>query len=190
VLLEISKEVEVPAAPDACWQLINDVPRLSGCIPGVSDVREVEPGQQYTATVTDKLGPFRLQLPVTIAVQERDEPRKLVAELRGNDGRGQARVQGRLEASLEPTGQGTRFGLSVRMEVLGRLASLGATPMRRRTDEIFAQFARSCREGELSLSPCHSERRAKNLLPAEGARILRRCGSSELHDKQADMSSP
>ena len=112
------------------------------------DVRELQEGQ-YSATVTDKLGPFRLQLPVTISIQELQEPSRLAAELRGNDGRGQARVHGRLETTLEPSAAGTRLQLHVHMEVLGRLASLGATPMRRRTDEIFAQFVERVRQ-ELS----------------------------------------
>ncbi|HLQ34298.1 MAG TPA: SRPBCC domain-containing protein [Chloroflexota bacterium] len=148
MLLEISKDTEVPAVPAECWQLISDLPRLSGCIPGVSDVRQLQEGQ-YSATVTDKLGPFRLQLPLTISIQELDEPSRLAAELRGSDGRGQARVHGRLEATLEPSGAGTRLLLNVHMEVLGRLASLGATPMRRRTDEIFGKFV-ECLRQELS----------------------------------------
>jgi carbon monoxide dehydrogenase subunit G len=45
-------------------------------------------------------------------------------------------------------GTGARIALSMRMEVLGKLASLGAAPMRRRADEIFSKFAR-CVEAEL-----------------------------------------
>lgn len=144
MLLDVSKEVEVPVKEDVCWQLINDVPRLSGCIPGVSDVKELEP-DHYSATVTDKLGPFRLQLPVRITISERGNGQKLTAELTGNDGRGLARVQGRLEVTLQPSGQGTRLLLGMRLDVLGRLAALGATPMRRRADEIFGLFVECVR---------------------------------------------
>jgi uncharacterized protein len=142
VLLEISKETEVAADPHASWALVSDVPRLSGCIPGVSDVRELEPNKRYAATVTDKLGPFRLQLPVEIAIQSLEEPSRLTAELTGNDGRGQARVKGTIEALLQPAGEGTKLGLNAHLEVLGKLAALGATPMRRRADDIFAEFVR------------------------------------------------
>ncbi len=142
MLLEISKETEVGASPAASWALVSDLPRLSGCIPGVSDVREIEPHTRYAATVTDKLGPFRLQLPVEIAIQALEEPTRLSAELTGNDGRGQARVKGSIEALLEPAGSGTRLSLNAHLEVLGKLAALGATPMRRRADDIFAEFVR------------------------------------------------
>ncbi|MFI5266764.1 MAG: CoxG family protein [Chloroflexota bacterium] len=142
MLLEISKETEVGASPQASWSLVSDIPRLSGCIPGVSDVREIEADKQYAATVTDKLGPFRLQLPVEIAIQTLEEPNRLAVELTGNDGRGQARVKGSIEALLQPARGGTKLNLNAHLEVLGKLAALGATPMRRRADDIFAEFVR------------------------------------------------
>jgi carbon monoxide dehydrogenase subunit G len=140
VLLEVKKIADVDAPQAAAWALVRDVPRLSGCIPGVSDLRVLEPDRRYAAIVSDKLGPFRLQVPVQLELKTVDEPRQLVAELSGNDSRGQARVRGALDAELEPTNGGTRLVLSMRLEVLGRLAVLGAAPMRRRADEIFQEF--------------------------------------------------
>lgn len=142
MLLEIAKNTEVAASSEAAWTLIGNLPRLSACIPGLSELREIEPDTRYTATVTDRLGPFRLQLPVEIAVRAREEPRRLEAELTGNDGRGQARVTGSVEALLESSVAGTRLEVKARLEVLGKLAALGATPMRRRADDIFAEFVR------------------------------------------------
>jgi carbon monoxide dehydrogenase subunit G len=142
VLLDVKKTTDVSASPSAAWALIRNVPRLSGCIPGVSDLREIEPDKRYAAVVADKLGPFKVQIPVQIELQTIDEPRQIVAELTGNESKGQARVRGTLDATLAPLDQGTRLELSMRMEVLGRLAALGAGPMRRRADEIFNEFVR------------------------------------------------
>jgi carbon monoxide dehydrogenase subunit G len=142
VLLEVKKSTDVDAAPAAAWALIRDVRRLSGCIPGVTDLAELEPDKRYSAVVAEKLGPFKLQIPVQIELQKVDEPRQIVAELTGNESKGQARVRGTLDATLEPLETGTRLELSMHMEVLGRLAALGAGPMRRRTDEIFNEFVR------------------------------------------------
>ena len=142
MLLEIRKEAAIAASEQACWELVGDARRLSGCIPGVSGLTEVEPEKQYKATISDKLGPFRLQLPVTIAITEREAPTRIVAEITGDDGRGQARVKGRLEAALAPVAEGTSLVANATIEVLGKLAALGATPMRRRADETFTTFVR------------------------------------------------
>jgi carbon monoxide dehydrogenase subunit G len=151
VLLEITKVAEVGAAPADAWSLIRDVPRLSGWIPNVSDLEVVDEDRQYRAVVADKVGPFRVQVPVQIELLDVDAPRRIVASLVGNDRGNLARVRGTLEAAVEPVADeaGARLTLGVRLEVLGRLATLGAAPMRRRADEIFGEFAR-CLERELS----------------------------------------
>ncbi len=137
MLLDITKTTPVP---EGAWTLIGDVPKLSACVPGLSALKETEP-DHYTATITDKLGPFRLQLPLRFAVT-RSEGR-LVADVTGNDGRGQARVKGTIEARLE----GDTLTVTASIDVLGKLAALGATPMRRRADDIFAEFVRRVDEG-------------------------------------------
>jgi len=48
-------------------------------------------------------------------------------------------MQVALAPSAEGTGTGMRFEANV--EVLGKLATLGAVPMRRRTAQLFAEFA-------------------------------------------------
>ena len=142
MLLEIAKSADVAASVGASWELIHDVPRLVGCIPGVSDLKQLEDPRHYSAVVSEKLGPFKLQFPVHIAIQSEEPPRHIVAELTGADGKGQARVKGQLEGTLEAAGEGARLNLNVQMEILGKLVSLGAAPMRRRADEIFSEFVR------------------------------------------------
>jgi carbon monoxide dehydrogenase subunit G len=101
--------------------------------------------------VSDQLGPFKLSVPVEIEVESVDEPRRLSAVVTGTDRRGQARINGTLSADIEPLDSGTRIALSMRMEILGKLATLGASPIRRRADEIFSRFAK-CIQVELGAS--------------------------------------
>lgn len=146
VLLEVTKATDVAASQATAWALLRDVPRLSACIPRVTNLQEVEANRRYTAVVADKLGPFGLQVPVRIEVESVEEPRRIVAQLAGDDSKGQARVRGSLEATIDPASQpdqpGCALRFTMRMEVLGKLATLGAAPMRRRADEIFNEFVR------------------------------------------------
>jgi uncharacterized protein len=145
MLLDLKKETDVAATPQAAWALIRDVPRLSGCIPNVAGLKVLEPNKRYSAVVAEKLGPFKLQVPVQIELLSVEDQSRITAELSGNDSRGQARVKGTLEAGLAPLESGTRLALSMQLEVLGKLAALGAAPMRRRADEIFNEFVRRVR---------------------------------------------
>ncbi|HYY87938.1 MAG TPA: SRPBCC domain-containing protein [Chloroflexota bacterium] len=141
MILEVSKVTQLDVPPATTWALLRDVPRLSACIPKVSDVREVEPERRYAAVVADRIGPFSLAVPVTIEVREVEPPRRITAALAGDDRKGQARVRGTLEATADAAdGSSTALSLSMKMELLGRLATLGAVPIRRRADEVFKEF--------------------------------------------------
>ncbi|MCC6176990.1 MAG: hypothetical protein IT305_16895 [Chloroflexi bacterium] len=155
MLLELSRVVDVGAAPPAAFAFIRDVPRLTGCVPNVADLRALDADRRYAATVSDKLGPFRLSVPIEIDVRDVEDGRRIVAGLTGADNKGQARVKGDLQATVEPHDNGSRVALGMRLEVLGRLASLGALPMRRRADELFAEFARRL-QAELGAAPANS----------------------------------
>ena len=120
MLLEVTRTTEVNVSPAVVWALVHDVKRLTGCLPNVSDLR----------------------VPVEIELRAIEEPRRIVAGLSGADSRGQARVKGDLEAVVEPNGEGARLTLGMKVEVLGKLATLGAAPMRRRADELFGDFVR------------------------------------------------
>jgi uncharacterized protein len=137
--LDLERTVLVRAPLAEAWALLRDVPRLGACIPKVSDLRELEPEKRYAAVVADRIGPFALSVPVTIQVTALESPR-LAADLTGDDKRGQARVRGTLEAIAAETEGGTELQLRMQMEVLGKLATLGAVPIRRRADEIFSEF--------------------------------------------------
>jgi carbon monoxide dehydrogenase subunit G len=149
VLLEVSRVSDVGAAPPVAWSFIRDVERLTGCIPNVSDLRTLDPDRRYSAVVSDQLGPFKLSVPVEIELEAIDEPHSISAAVTGTDRRGQARINGTLGANIQPFEAGTRIALTMRMEVLGKLATLGAAPMRRRADDIFSKFA-ACLTSELA----------------------------------------
>ena len=140
MLLEIEKQADIAVAPEAAWILLRDFRGLATCIPNVADLEEMEPDRRYGAIISDKIGPFRVTVPVQIAIETIEPPRRIVAAISGNDARGQARLKGNLKATVDPEGNGTRLVVSTRIDVLGKLASLGAAPMRRRADQIFDEF--------------------------------------------------
>ena len=148
MLLEVSRASDVEATPPVAWSFIRDVARMTACIPNVSELRTLESDRRYSALVNDQLGPFKISVPVEIELQAVEEPRRISAAVTGADRRGQARINGTLGAQIDALESGTRIALSMRVEVLGKLATLGAAPMRRRADEIFTRFAQ-CVQAEL-----------------------------------------
>lgn len=53
------------------------------------------------------------------------------------------RVTGSLRVTLSPAAPSTRMRFEADIEILGKLATFGAVPIRRRVAEKFAEFARN-----------------------------------------------
>jgi carbon monoxide dehydrogenase subunit G len=143
VLLEISKSVTLDKPTDVVWAVVRDPARVASCISNVRDFEQRDAAAPFTATIEDKLGPFKVEVPVTIEIAEDDTARRMTANIAGNDKRGQARVRGEVAAIVVPAGGGSVLELTSHIEVLGRLAALGAVPMRRRADQIFDVFVQN-----------------------------------------------
>lgn len=143
--LKVSEELLLDASPEDVWKLLRDTPRLTGLLPGVESVKPLdEPGvEAYAATASDRIGPFKVTFNLEVRVADVREPSLLRAALRGADSLGINRVTGSLEISLAPSGPGTQMHFSATVEILGKLATLGAVPVRRRTAQSFAVFARN-----------------------------------------------
>jgi carbon monoxide dehydrogenase subunit G len=145
MLLKVSEELNLDASPDDVWRLLRDTPRLAGLLPGVERVTPLnEPGvEAYRAEASDRIGPFKVALNMEIRVSEAREPSFLNASLKGSDSIGLNRVTGSLRVTLSPAASSTRMQFEVDIEILGKLATLGAVPIRRRATEKFAEFARN-----------------------------------------------
>jgi len=91
--------------------------------------------------VVEKVGPFRLNLKLAVTVVKAVEPYLIEAELNGADAKSQNRLSGTLRAELkERESARTVLNVDASVEVMGKLAALGAAPIRRRANELFAQF--------------------------------------------------
>jgi len=145
MLLEITKTLALDRPPSEVWAFLLTPERVAACIPNVQDFRPASSADHFTAVIADRLGPFKLQVPVMIDISRDLEARQIHARIAGDDGAGQARVRGELTATLQGEGDRSGLVLASRVEVLGRMAALGAVPMRRRADQVFDVFAQNLR---------------------------------------------
>jgi carbon monoxide dehydrogenase subunit G len=145
MLLKLSEELILGASVDEVWKLLRDTPRLTRLLPGVDSVAPVnEDGKEaYAATVSEKIGPFKITMNLDVRLTEAVEPTLLKASLKGADSMGLNRMTGSMQVVLSPVSSGTQMHFEASIEVLGKLATLGAVPIRRRTTQVFAEFARN-----------------------------------------------
>jgi carbon monoxide dehydrogenase subunit G len=145
VLLILGEILPLNAPIDEVWKLLRDTPRLTGLLPGVENVLPLkEDGNEaYTAKVNEKIGPFKITMNLEVRVTEAVEPSLLKASIKGADSMALNRMTGSMQVALSAATSGTQMNFEASIEVLGKLATLGAAPIRRRTTQLFAEFAKN-----------------------------------------------
>lgn len=150
--MKFDQAVVLQADVQSVWGLLWNVERLATCIPGCQGAEPVEPGKRYRATVTQKVGPFQLKVPLEILVQEAREPTQLKARATGQDPRVATRVTVDLDLQLRALNpEQTELVFQAQVSVLGKLATLGQGMIRRKAEQVLEAFtqnlAKACTQG-------------------------------------------
>ncbi|MGL4260497.1 MAG: CoxG family protein [Afipia sp.] len=131
----------LPASPAELWKTLTDVARISQCIPGCEDVEEIERLATYKATVKQKIGPFKIEVPADIIVETVTEPSHVRTRATGRDKFTGTRLAVILDVTVTPlVGAGSTLNVEAQVDVQGRLASLGMGIVKRRADQNFEEF--------------------------------------------------
>jgi carbon monoxide dehydrogenase subunit G len=139
-MIPLRSVIELAAAPGVVWRRLWDVPRLAACIPGCGAVETVETERRYRATIRDRLGPFRIAIPLDVRV-DAAPPTRLALAASGRDAMLGSPVAVQITVTLDPAGDGTRLTLVGHADVGGKLAALGQGVIERKTRETLDGFA-------------------------------------------------
>jgi hypothetical protein len=140
--MRFEKQITVDIPRQAVWDFLWDVARLTPCIPGCERVEALTPYQRYRATVRDRVGPFKVQVPLEIDVLAALAPERLAARAQGKDTAVQSLVKIEVDVALLATTPATTLlRFSAEVAVLGKLGTLGHSVIIRRGNAIIEQFA-------------------------------------------------
>ncbi|HEY7678588.1 MAG TPA: SRPBCC domain-containing protein [Candidatus Methylomirabilis sp.] len=143
--MKFEKTVTVKAPREAVWKFLWDVPRVAACLPGCKEAQLVEEGKRYSAVVGERVGPFKVEFPLSIDVLEVRAPEFLKARAGGKDTKVDSVVKVELDLRLVEAGGGTEMRLSTDMAILGKLGTLGHSVVVRKGDEVLTKFAEALR---------------------------------------------
>src|SRR3954454_23807438 len=105
--MRLDQEFTVAAPADRVWTFLMDVPRMATCIPGASDVREID-DRSYEAMVKTKIGPISASFGCKITIVALDEAAHTgVVEVNGKDTKIGGGVRARMTMNLLQAGDDT-----------------------------------------------------------------------------------
>jgi uncharacterized protein len=140
-----AQECVIPVERERLWDFLMDVPRVARCVPGVETVEPVDE-RSYQGRLGVRIGPIRLSLDGTVAVEERD-PTAWRARMRAdaNDRRLGGGIRARMSLTLTPDDHGTRLHIETDLAVLGKIGEFGQPVIKKKADALLEDFARNLR---------------------------------------------
>ncbi len=144
MIFENSIEIDVPR--DAAWDFLWDVDRLISCVPGCEEASTVEAGKLYNARMVARVGPFKVTFPIKIEVLESEPKQRIKARASGSDNKIGSHLKVELDVSLEEKGSSTVVSFVASVDILGKLATLGHSIIKRKADNDVASFAQAVKK--------------------------------------------
>ena len=141
--MKLEHRVTVDAARAAVWAVLMDLPVAARCVPGTRDIAPAGKGVRGTLDV--RVGPVKLALAGTVAVESRDEAAG-TARLRADAE--DRRLGGAVRAFVDLAVSGdkpTELRVTSDIAVLGRIGELGQPLIARQADKVLAGFAECLR---------------------------------------------
>ena len=141
--MKLEHHVTVDAPRAKVWAVLMDLPVAARCVPGTRDIAPDGAGVRGTLDV--RVGPVRLALGGSVAIESRDESAG-TARLRADAE--DRRIGGAVRAfvDLAVTGDApTDLAITSDVAILGRIGELGQPLIARQADRVLAGFAECLR---------------------------------------------
>jgi carbon monoxide dehydrogenase subunit G len=146
--MKLENEFTVSASMEEAWEAMNDLERVTPCLPGAALTEQV--GDEYKGEMTVKMGPVTQKYNGTVKIEEADESaHRAVIRAEGKDARGQGTASATIASTLHDEGNGSvRVHVETDMNITGRVAQFGRGLHQDVAEKIMGRFA-DCLEKEL-----------------------------------------
>jgi carbon monoxide dehydrogenase subunit G len=124
-MIEVNERIEVPASPQAVWEVLSDPHAVAECVPGAALGEKHEDGS-YDATLTVKFGPAKVAFRAHFTLTLDPASKSGQVESKARDNQGGARVKTTMNFKvMDGAVAGTSaVPIEAQVEITGKLASL------------------------------------------------------------------
>ena len=154
--MKLSGSYQINLSKEKVWEALNDPEILKKSIPGCEEFKK-NSETEFTATATNKIGPFNASFTGDIELEDLDPPNSYKISGSGNSTVGFA--SGEATVKLEDHENGTKLIYEVQANVGGKIAQVGSRLIdmtaKKMADIFFGKFSKLVSEDE---SPSSGEK--------------------------------
>ena len=140
--MKLSGSYQIKLEKQKVWEALNDPEILKKSIPGCEEFKK-ESDTEFSATATNKIGPFNASFSGTIELKDINAPNSYKISGSGNSPVGFA--SGEAEVKLEDSEDGTKLIYEVEANVGGKIAQVGSRLIdmtaKKMADIFFGKFS-------------------------------------------------
>ncbi|MDH4149246.1 MAG: carbon monoxide dehydrogenase subunit G [Betaproteobacteria bacterium] len=136
--MEMTGEELIALPQQATWDALNDTAVLMNCIPGC-DSMEKQSDTEYLLTMTAKVGPVSAKFKGKMTLLDVQAPDSYKLQFEGQGGVA-GFAKGEAQVNLAPEAENTRLSYSVKANIGGKLAQVGARLIDGVAKKIAGQF--------------------------------------------------
>jgi hypothetical protein len=148
--MQISDSFTITAPQEAVWALLEDIPRISACVPGAQDV-QMNGENSYSGVLRVKVGPVAASFNGQVRIVEQVPPERIVAEMDAQDKSSASLVKATFTGTLTAADGSTCLDYEMDVALRGKLGQFGGAVVQATARKMTAEFA-ACLE-KLILEP-------------------------------------
>ncbi len=139
--MKLTQRCTVAVPRERLWEFLTDVLRVSRCIPGVEAVEPLG-DNRYRGVLKVQIGPIRLTLDGTIAIEEQDRDSwRASMRAEAQDQKTGGGIRARMTMGLAPAERGTELVVDTDLSVLGKIGEFGQPIIKKKADGLLQEFA-------------------------------------------------
>lgn len=140
--MEMTGEQLIALPQQATWDALNDTTVLMDCIPGCDSI-DKQSDTEYLLTMTARVGPVSAKFKGKMTLASVQAPDSYTLQFEGQGGVA-GFAKGEAQVNLAPEGEATRLSYSVKANIGGKLAQVGARLIdgvaKKTAEQFFAAF--------------------------------------------------
>jgi carbon monoxide dehydrogenase subunit G len=140
--VEFRRTVSILAPIDSVWALVEDIPAVASCIPGLHDLDQKGP-DTFDCVLSQRVGSVKANFTLTTKMSELVPKKSVTAITEGRDSSLQSNVKAVQTFLLSPRGDETEVEIVAQFQITGKIATFGHRIILAKAEQVTVETLRN-----------------------------------------------